>query len=421
MNAETAQVGLTYWQAIAQDWQHHWYLYLSMPLIAAAIGYSTKLLAIRMMFRPIEFIGIKPYLGWQGVVPRNAERMASVATDTMLNNLISQQEIVSRLDPKRIAKEVEKPLLESVENIIHEVAAQYAPGLWESMPQMARNTIINRIKADTPHIVEEMMREVRDNIEKVFDLKYTVVTNLVRDKEILNRIFLEAGHKEFRFIAHSGIYFGFAIGLIQMVVWTFYKSHWVLPAFGLFIGWFTDWLALKMIFRPKYPTKFLFGLFEWQGLFLKRRKEVAADYGRLIAEEIITPRAIINGVLRGPLSDRLFIMVNKHVQKAIDDQAGFIRPLVVFAVGSRQYQEMKKQVSERMLKTMDETAHHMEKYATDAMDVQNTLITKMQTLSEEQFEQLIRPAFEQDEWILIACGAALGFIVGELQTFIMLH
>ena len=82
----------TYWQAIAHDWRLHWYLYLSMPLIAAAIGYVTKLLAIRMMFQPTEFKGIGP-IGWQGVVPRNAQRMASIATEMMLTKLISQQEI----------------------------------------------------------------------------------------------------------------------------------------------------------------------------------------------------------------------------------------------------------------------------------------------------------------------------------------
>jgi len=36
-------------------------------------------------------------------------------------------------------------------------------------------------------------------------------------------------------------------------------------------------------------------------------------------------------------------------------------------------------------------------------------------------ESLLRPAFPQDEWILIAVGAALGFPVGELQVFLMLH
>jgi uncharacterized membrane protein YheB (UPF0754 family) len=420
MAAEESHVALTYWQAIGQDWKLHWYLYLSMPFVAAIIGYTTKLLAIRMMFQPLEFVGVKPYLGWQGVVPRNAERMASIATETMLTDLVSQKEIISRIDPHRVAREIEKPLLESVETITSETLSKYVPGMWEALPQIGRNRLIRRIQDDAPDAIADLMADIRENIDKVFDLRHTVVTNLVRDKHILNRIFQEAGHKEFRFIAHSGIYFGFAIGLVQMMVWTFYKSWWVLPAFGLFIGWFTDWLALKMVFRPKRPTRYL-GLFEWQGLFLRRRKEVAADYGRLIAEEIITPRAIIDGVLRGPLSDRLFSLVQKHIKKMVDEQAGIVRPLVVFAVGSREYQEMKAQVAEKFMQHIPETMRHIEEYAADAMDIQNTLIEKMQQLNEEQFERLIRPAFEQDEWILIACGAMLGFMVGELQTLIMLH
>jgi uncharacterized membrane protein YheB (UPF0754 family) len=54
------------------------------------------------------------------------------------------------------------------------------------------------------------------------------------------------------------------------------------------------------------------------------------------------------------------------------------------------------------------------------MDLKRTLVTKMQELNEEEFENLLRPAFQQDEWILIAVGAVLGFLVGELQVQIML-
>ncbi|MDT7661590.1 MAG: hypothetical protein QOD04_1146, partial [Pseudonocardiales bacterium] len=35
----------------------NWLIYASMPLLAAFIGYTTKLIAIEMMFRPVEFIG----------------------------------------------------------------------------------------------------------------------------------------------------------------------------------------------------------------------------------------------------------------------------------------------------------------------------------------------------------------------------
>src|SRR5204863_4924760 len=117
------------------------------------------------------------------------------------------------------------------------------------------------------------------------------------------RLIRQAGENEFRFIARSGLYFGFVIGCVQATTWAATHSMWIMPLFGLFTGWFTDWLALKMIFRPMKPQRYL-GLFEWQGLFHKRRSEVASQYGELIAQEILTPHNIMDAVLRGPLSDR---------------------------------------------------------------------------------------------------------------------
>lgn len=414
------------WQSIVSDVQQNWLLYLSMPFVAAAIGYVTKLLAIRMMFEPLEFIGLRQTIfgfklfGWQGVVPRRAGTMAAIACDLMTTKLIRPEDVFGKLDPNRIARELEKPLVNAVEEITRDVISNYYPGLWEATPERIRRLLIRRVQDDAPAIIADIMRDIKTNIDRVFDLKDMVVTNLTRDKALLNRVFREVGHKEFQFIARSGIPFGFTIGCVQAVTWALTHNIWVMPIFGAFTGWFTDWLALKMIFRPKQPTRYL-GLFEWQGLFLKRRLEVSADYGELIAKEIITPANIFEAVLKGPLSDRMFSMVHKHVQRAVDEQASIAKPFVVFAVGSTKYQEMKKAVAAKLIEHMPETLKHAEKYAADAMDLQNTLRTKMQQLNEDEFEQLIRPAFQQDEWILIAAGAALGFLVGEMQVFIMTH
>ncbi|MGQ0502284.1 MAG: DUF445 domain-containing protein [Panacagrimonas sp.] len=395
-----------------------------MPLVAATIGFVTKIVAIRMMFEPIRFVGIPPYLGWQGIVPRKAAIMASIACDTMTEHLIRPRDIFMKLDPKRVSQEIQVPLLAAVEDITRDVAAHYQPGLWAMTPAPVRKLILARIRAEAPKLVEQIMLDIQGNIDSVFDLKDMVVSNLLRDVALLNRIFLEAGHGEFRFIRNSGIYFGLVIGMVQAVTWALTHqhswSHWLMPAFGGFTGWFTDWLALKMVFNPKHPTRY-FGVFEWQGLFLKRRKEVAAEYGRLIAREILTPDRIISAVLCGPLSDRLFALVQKQVQNLMDEQAGRARKIVVFAVGSAQYQGMKKVIAENVMTRLPETLKSMEHYAADAMDIQNTLVTRMQQLTPEQFEGLLRPAFEQDEWILIAVGAALGFLVGEFQVQLMLH
>jgi uncharacterized membrane protein YheB (UPF0754 family) len=288
------------------------------------------------------------------------------------------------------------------------------------MPESLRAAIVRRIQGESPKIVRAIMTEIKTNIDRVLDLKDMVVTNLVRDKSLLNRVFREIGDEEFRFIARSGLYFGFVIGCVQAVTWALTHSALVMPLFGLFTGWFTDWLALKMVFNPKQPTRY-FGIVEWHGLFLKRREEIAVEYGQLIAREIVTPKNIIEAILKGPLSDRLFNMVQKLVQKFIDEQAGLARPLVVFAVGSSKYQEMKRVVADKMFQRLPEALAHVENYAGEAMDLERVIGEKMKLLTPEEFEALLRPAFQQDEWILITVGAALGFLVGEMQVFVMEH
>ncbi|WP_326944772.1 DUF445 domain-containing protein [Amycolatopsis sp. NBC_00348] len=401
---------------IVADFAQHWPLYVSIPIVAALIGYGTKLVAIRMMFQPVEFIGIKPFFGWQGIVPKRAARMASIACDTMTEQLIKPAEVVARLDAGRIAREIEKPLLAGVEDIVREVAGHYQPGLWESLPVRVQQLVIERVQHESPRMVAAVLDLIKSDVDSVFDLKGMVVTSLVKDKRLLNRIFQEAGAQEFKFIARSGLVFGGAIGVIQMIAWILFKFPLIMPVFGLFTGWFTDWLALRMIFFPIEPKKY-FGV-EWQGLFLKRRKEVAEAYGELIAKEIITPHNVIEAILHGPLSDRVLALI----QRQLDAELGRVaRPLVVFAVGSRKYQDMKLSIASQIMNRLPETMRYIEDYATDAMDIRNVLVTKMKELSPHEFERLLRPAFEQDEWILIATGAVLGFAVGEAQVLLLEH
>ncbi|MGB1581044.1 MAG: DUF445 domain-containing protein, partial [Nevskiales bacterium] len=318
-----------------------------------------------------------------------------------------------------VAREIEAPMLDMLEDIVREVAANYEPGLWESLPEFARQRLIKRVQAKAPGIVADMMSDLKLNLDKVFDFEDMVISAMCDDPRQLNRMFQAAGAKEFRFIRNSGIYFGFAIGIVQAGVWALTHNPWVIPIFGGLTGWLTDWLALKLIFEPRQPKR-IFGIFPWHGLFMKRRDEVAVDYGSLVADEILTPANIIRGILNGPMSDRLYELVQKHVRKAVDEQAGFARPLVVFRVGSRNYQDMKTNVAKKIMEQAPEALKHVQDYAEDAMDLRTTLIEKVRKLSDDEFEGLLRPIFKAEEWKLIAAGAVLGFLVGELQVQVMI-
>ena len=403
-----------------EDFQQHLWLYLSMPVVAALIGYITKLVAIRMMFQPIKFMGIKPFLGWQGIIPRRAEKMAAIAADTLTARLITTKELYNKLDPAEVIKALEEPLIRDINIIADEVIGKLQPELWEALPSVVKDQLIGNMRKEIPGVIKSFMADMERDLDSIFDIKAMVVSIMSKDKALLNRIFQEVGEPEFKFIAHSGIYFGFIIGLIQASTWMLTHSPIIMPVFGLFTGWFTDWLALKMIFYPKKPTLY-FGVISWQGLFIKRRQQVAAEYGALIATEILTPKNILEFVLTGPLSDRLYEMVNRTIKKTIDNQVGLAKPLVILTLGGEKYQELKHSASLKIIERLPDTLKNVETYVGNALDIKNTIVSKMQQLTEEEFEGVLRPAFQQDAWILITVGAVLGFLVGEMQVFLMTH
>ncbi|MET8427892.1 DUF445 family protein [Nocardia sp. NPDC004860] len=407
------------WVGIADDLRRHWYLYAAMPFFASAIGWFTKLVAVEMLYRPLEFKGIPPYLGWQGLIPRYSARMATMAVDLMLSRLLDPQEIIDRIDPAELAAHVQEPMLETVEGIVHELMMRHQPGLWELLPDQVRHFLIRRMQGDAPQLIAQMMDDLKENVDLVFDLRTMAIDALMRDKALTVRLMRDLATPELRFMVRSGLVFGFVLGLVQAIVWALTHSTLIMPLFGAFVGYFTDWLALQMIFRPIYPKRYL-GVFTWHGLFHKRRDEVALDYGELVAAEILTPANIIHAMMTGPQSDRLFSLIDHEIQRAMDQQLGPAKPIVEFAFGSS-LNAMKHDLVNTVRERLPESTEQIERYTMEALDVTGLIIEKMKLMTNEEYENLLRPAFKQDEWKIVLVGAVLGFLVGELQVAVLLH
>jgi uncharacterized membrane protein YheB (UPF0754 family) len=114
-------------------------------------------------------------------------------------------------------------------------------------------------------------------------------------------------------------------------------------------------------------------------------------------------------------------MITREVHRSIDAQASVAKPFVAIAVGTKRFQEMKQTAAAKAAERVPETIRHAEAYAINALDVRNTIVDRMRRLSSLEFEGLLRPAFRQDEWKLIAVGAIIGGLVGELQVLVLLH
>ena len=109
-------------------------------------------------------------------------------------------------------------------------------------------------------------------------------------------------------------------------------------------------------------------------------------------------------------------MVAKQVDSAIDAQAGIAGPVIVLAVGTQRYRALKDRVAKQVLERLPSTLLEAQDYTTSVIDLEATIVDKMNQLTNEEYESILRPVFKDDEPLMIAVGAILGGIVGEIQV-----
>lgn len=399
------------------DWNLQTLSLLSIPVISAIVGWSTNYLAVKMMFYPIEFIGIRPIFGWQGLIPMKRREMAEIEVELVLGKLLSVQELADRLEPAKLTEAIQRRLKQVLRKIVNEVMQEGAPALWAALPVQGKNLVYARIEADIPNVVEKMVSDFKHNVDEILNIKELVVNHLVNEPELINEIFLKAGEKEFPFIEKSGLYFGFLFGLPTMAVWMYNPQWWVLPLGGLIVGYLTNWIAIKIIFEPKHPIKFLG--FTIQGMFLKRQKEVSRVYSDIIEQKLINPKNITQAVLHGSGSGQLLELIELHSNDAIERYVAIGQPYFALGVGSTSYFRMKELAIKRIFDDSEKYLTYAFDYAGKAMRIGDDLCERMQALSPEEFEGVLRPAYQADEWKLILVGAILGMIAGFMQLYLV--
>ncbi len=385
-------------------------------MVTGLVGWGTNAMAVQMLFKPLKRRGLGP-LGWQGVLPANAERMARTCVELMTTQLLDQQQVVRRLQPNEVSA-VLSPILErEAEVIVNDVLRSRFPRVWESLPDRVKQSVRDRLRSEIPGLIQELLKEVETNLSRYLDVEALVVNSFVENRALLNELFWSCGRQEFKFIVKNGLYFGLFFGMIQALVWFFVQPIWFLPLTGIFVGWATNWFALKMVFEPQQPKTL--GPLRWQGLFLMRQYEVSQAYASFFASRILRPEALVDGILRGPAADRIADVLKRTCEHAVDQASGPARHLVQMAVGTQEWVDIKAEISDRLVAVVPGELDHLHAYAESALDIEAELTTKLRQLGPSDFENVLRPLFRQDESTLIAVGAFLGGVAGIVQWLLV--
>jgi uncharacterized membrane protein YheB (UPF0754 family) len=246
---------------------------ISIPLFTGAIGYLTNWSGVWMLFYPVRFKGVRmPGLaaiaqllprkiqqipgvmhgavGWQGIIPSRAAKMGSIAVDKGIAKLGSPGEFYDQLEPEAIAEHILVTARGDIREVVDRILEREHPQLWHDLPPQVRDGVHERVQQQLPRIVKDMTDDIGTNIDHLMDVKLMVIRHLEAHPELANKIFLEMGRKELRFIINFGFFFGFLQGIPLVFITEALPHWWVLPVGGVIIGYLTNWVALWMIFEP---------------------------------------------------------------------------------------------------------------------------------------------------------------------------
>ena len=184
------------------------------------------------------------------------------------------------------------------------------------------------------------------------------------------------------------------------------------------IGWITNWVAIKMLFRPHREINF--GLFKIQGLIPKRKAEIGSGIANIIQNELISVKDVISNIDREEFSKRLNKLIdevlNKNWKKKVKEKFPFLQVFFTDKVAKDIGNAIKSIIMENQEKIFEIFSN----YAEENIDFEIIISDKISNFSLDKLEEIITLLAKKELKHIEVIGAVLGMIIGAVQYLITL-
>ena len=189
-----------------------------------------------------------------------------------------------------------------------------------------------------------------------------------------------------------------------------------IPLISAFIGWFTNWIAIKMLFHPRLPVKVL-GL-TIQGIFPKRQHQFAQKLGKLVSEELLSFKDIEAKITDGSNLKQVMPIVETHIDNFLRNKLAAEMPIISMFIGDKTIEQLKS-VFMKELESLFPVlmTSYMEKLKHE-LDLEAIVTEKVSNFSSDKLEEILQAIMSKEFRFIEVIGAILGFLIGIVQVFI---
>lgn len=146
--------------------------------------------------------------------------------------MLSVKDAFARLDPRHMAQ----LLAPRVSQLATDIGRDILPTWCQSIPADWYRGLNAQSQGILQHynrqFLTQLTQSLQANIDTVFDIQACVVEQMMQDRGKLGQLFRMCGQRELDFLTNSGLWFGFLLGCIQMVVALFWENPWTLSIGG---------------------------------------------------------------------------------------------------------------------------------------------------------------------------------------------
>lgn len=192
----------------------------------------------------------------------------------------------------------------------------------------------------------------------------------------------------------------------------------MMVAVGILIGWFTNYLAIKLLFRPYKEMNFFF--FKIQGLIPKRRDEISENIADVVEKELISVDDIENKLKEVEFDDGMIEKVlDKLVEEKLKKSILEKNPLLKMIINDSMVDKIKKYFKNMILENKDEILSEMIKIGKEKIDFKEIILEKMKNFSLEEIEKIILSISKNELKHIEIIGGVLGGLIAVFQFLFM--
>ena len=184
------------------------------------------------------------------------------------------------------------------------------------------------------------------------------------------------------------------------------------------IGWITNWVAIKMLFRPHKEINF--GLFKIQGLIPKRKAEIGTGIASIIQNELISVKDVISNIDREEFSKRLNSLIDDVLDKNLKKKVKEKFPLLQMFFSDKVAKDVGNTIKDIVMENQEKIFEIFSNYAEENIDFEVIISDKISNFSLDKLEEIITLLAKKELKHIEVIGAVLGVLIGAIQYFITL-